>query len=150
MHFYTCSNNGVTAIISEGVYQDIQKHVEIYKFFYTTDEKPDVDHKDRWRAALSTEATQHLTTPIFTFVRNDRFRGAPWFTGDDTLFKVICEHIRDNGGTIEHRFFNVPFSNGAEVGMHGKEEIRYELAYVTTRRQFFETFGVELDDLIPK
>jgi len=107
-----------------------------------------VEYQKRWRLVVAADdATHHLNTPTFTFVRSERFNSSPWFTATDDVLDLLIEHIKKNGGRIEEAAFYVPFSNGCELGIHGKDAMKSDLAYVTTSRQFRETFGISLTDL---
>jgi len=90
----------------------------------------------------------HLRGPIFTFVDEERYQRAPWFTGDRGLATVLFHYIHREGGTVVESGIFAPFSNGAEVGMHGAEAQRTELSYVTTEREFLETFGITVKELM--
>ena len=144
--FFANYNNGVTAIVSEEVYNDIHRQRMIRQQFVAREES--VEYKDRWRADLASKATEHLTVPIFTFASDDRFEESPWFTGNRQVYKTLVEYIRKNGGVVEEGGFFVPFSNGCEIGMHSKDAMKSELAYVTTSQQFRETFGISQAELV--
>ena len=118
----------------------------IRQHFLTSEEK--VEYKDRWRASVADKATNHLCLPTFTFVRDDRFIESPWFTGNDNVLELLMKHIKETGGRIESSGFYVPFSNGCEVGMHGKDAMKADLAYVTTQQQFRDTFGISMAELV--
>jgi hypothetical protein len=77
---------------------------------------------------------------------------SPWFTGTDdpngdSDLTSLLNYITRNGGRFCSSSFHVPFSNGAEVGLHGREAQLNELRYVTTDSQFKETFGISLGEL---
>lgn len=141
MIFYTCYNNGVRALVSEGVLADINKAWAIQQVLN------DADHKVQGRdySTPLSEGLCHIGTPTFTFVYTDRFVKSPWFTGDNEFLDALCKQIVEDGGRIESSSFHVPFSNGCEIGVHGDRAMASELAYVTTEQQFFETFGVTRD-----
>lgn len=138
--FFICYNNGVTALVSEEVKNDLHKQYVIWQNF--AEREKDEEYTKRWRAATASEATRHLKTPIFTFVQDERFKKSPWFTGNDELLEMLCLHIKECGWEIEEGSFFVPFSNGCEIGLHGKDSMKSELAQVTTEQQFRETFGL--------
>jgi hypothetical protein len=144
--FFTCSNNGVIAIVNEDVYNDIHRQRMIRQYFTTRDEK--VEYSERWRAGVADNATNHLNVPTFTFVRPERFQESPWFTASYDVLNLLIDHIESIGGMIEDAGFYVPFSNGCEVGIHGKDSMKSDLTYVTTSQQFCETFGISLAELV--
>ena len=82
----------------------------------------------------------------------DRTFGAPWFTGttspegSNDLHRLL-NYITRNGGWFSSASFYVPFSNGAETGLHGTDAQLNELRYVTTSAQFEETFDISLSEL---
>ena len=143
--YFSCFNNGVTAIVSEEVYNDIQRHNTIWQNF--AEREKEVEYKDRYRSDLASEATFHLTTPTFTFTRVERFSESPWFTGDMYDLNEVIKFIEENGGVVEHSGFYVPFSNAAEIGLHGKQAMRGDLVHVTNSQQFRETFGISLPEI---
>jgi len=146
--YYLCSNNGVRALVSEEVYLDIEKYNNIWRYFSEAD-KEFTDYENRWRAELSGRAVYHLMGPIFTFVHEDRFGKYPWFTGIVEDYALIAQKLESRGDIIEEGGFYVPFSNAAEIGLHGKDAMKSELSHTTTRAQFRETFGFSLEELRP-
>ena len=147
MRYYTNYNNGVTALISEEVSRDIKKQNTIWQLCAKRDAEK--AYGDRMLGATASSALNHLCVPIFTFVDPERAAESPWFTGDNKLLNALLDHINENGGFIltEHNNFYVPFSNGSELGMHGEESMKRELAYVTTEMQFRGTFGVSIQEI---
>ena len=144
--YYSCYNNGVTAIVSEEVLHDIEKFNKIYHLFIEQEKgKPYTD--ERKLAHVASEGVRHLATPVFTFARTERVAESPWFTGDTEVLDRLRSYIRYTGGTIESEGFHVPFSNGMEYGMHGHEAMTHELSYVTTEQQFREAFGISIAQL---
>ena len=134
--FYICYNNGVNAVVSGDILEDIQKKRAVASVLRATDD--DVDF------------TPHIPEfPIFTFANEERVSRSPWFTGIfETDLKPLLGHIANNGGRIYgDSSFHVPFSNGCEVSSHGREAQLEELRYVTTSAQFEETFGISLHEL---
>lgn len=140
--FFACRNNGVTAIVSEEVYNDIHRQRMIRQHFTTCEEN--VEYNERWLASVADKATNYLNVPTFTFVRPERFQESPWFTATDDVLDRLIDYIKYNGDKIEEAGFYVPFSNGCELGIHGKDAMKNDLAYVTTSQQFRETFGISL------
>ncbi|MFA6270038.1 MAG: hypothetical protein WC657_02400 [Candidatus Paceibacterota bacterium] len=141
-------NNGVTAVVSQEVFSDIRKLGEIRQLF--SDRERDKSYDDRFLAESADRGLSAIGKPVFTFTRNERAAESPWFTGDGELFKALAAHINENGDCIETGGFFVPFSNGCEIGIHGKESMASELAFVTTEQQFRETFGISRMELLAK
>lgn len=146
--YYYGYNNGVSAIVGEATLASIRKHNDIWQLF--ADREKEVEYKERWRAEVASEATRNLTTPIFTFVRRERFVESPWFTGDTELMHALVAEIKERGDIIQEAGFYVPFSNGCEVGIHGKSSMRSELGYVTSENQFEQVFGISINSLVTK
>ena len=145
--FFFCYNNGVTAIVDEATLASIHKRNAIWQLFEEREKK--AKFKEYWWAPhVASEGTWHLSVPIFTFVRQERFKESPWFTGDTGLMDALIEHIKERGDVFQDAGFYVPFSNGCEIGTHGKESMRGELSNVTTEKQFEEIFGVRVSELV--
>lgn len=142
--YYSCYNNGVNAIVSEEVLRDLEKRQEIYKVFWS--------HSAYFQSAEFNSARRDglrgLGVPIFTFVSPERFKTAPWCTGDNDLRDAVLKQIQKNGGDVYIKSFHVPFSNGIECGLSGPESMVAELAHVTTEQQFRETFGVSIEECL--
>ncbi len=145
--YYVCNNNGVTAIVSEETYKDMKKHRTISLWFDKCNIKKSYEEREL-SAMLVYSALKHLCVPIFTFTNPEREKSSPWFTGDTIILVALMKHIKDNVGIIENGSFYVPFSNGCETGLHGKESMKYELSYVTTEKQFRDAFGISISELI--
>lgn len=137
--FHTCYNNGVEAVVSHEVFENIRrKRLILTKLKVKNDLLPHISE-----------------VPIFTFVNIGRLEESPWFTGtcstrDDpnvSDVRLLLNYITRNGGHFGGAMFYVPFSNGAEMGLHGSQSQRDELRYVTTDAQFMEAFGVSLNEL---
>ena len=143
--YFSCYNNGVTALVSEEVYNNLKKQASIQRLF--TEREKDVTFNEQWRTETSYQGLRHLLVPIFTFTRVERFGESPWFTGDINFLNELHKHIEENGGVVESSGFFVPFSNGCEVGIHGKDAMKNELAYVTTEQQFREAFGISVSEI---
>ena len=135
--FYACSNNGVLALMGEDAYNNTGKCNRIRMTLNDPNHRaPGRDIDEPLDKGLA-----HIPiTPVFTFTHNERFAKSPWFTGGGLLLEVLYECVLA-GGKIEEGWFYVPFSNGAEIGMHGDRAMVRELSYVTTAEQFRETFG---------
>lgn len=147
MKFYTCSNNGVTALVSELVLADINKKNAIRQILN------DDDHKVKGRDISEplSEGLKHLNTkPVFTFVRGERFAKSPWFTGGEDLISSLHQHLTEKCITVQEGWFHVPFSNAAEIGVHGDQARASELSYVTTEQQFIDAFGISIEELLAK
>ena len=144
--YFSCYNNGVTAIVSEEAYNDFGKLARIYHYFCSQDTDPKCELRK-----TAYEAVMHLANhPTFTFARSERVSESPWFTGDNELAGALMIHIRTSGGSVDQRGFQVPFSNAVELGIHGQDSMKKELAYVTTEEQFRETFGITRAELLAK
>ena len=143
--YYSCYNNGVTAIISEEVLLNLEKFQYIQCYFI--DEEKNRLYSERNLTSVATEGLQHLIRPVFTFARTERVKNSPWFTGENEILYTLVSHIRKNGDDIKNAGFHVPFSNGMELGVHGAEVMKGELSFVTTEQQFRETFGISLAEL---
>lgn len=133
--FFQNSNNGVTALIREDLQQNNEKVTRIH---HTLEPSKLGQVRDAIYDALS-----HIPQkPVFTFVSRERLFRHPWFTGDETLLVMIEEYIRKEGGTVTNNSSVwVPFSNGSEMGLHGLDAQRDELAYVTSEADFVAMFG---------
>ena len=142
--YYSCYNNGVNAIVSEEVLRDLEKRQEIYKVF----QGHSAHFQTQEYEVAKAEGLRGLGLPIFTFVNPERFKTAPWCTGDTDLLTALQKQIQKDGGVLYITGFYVPFSNGAECGLSGPESVAAELAYVTTERQFRETFGVSIEECL--
>ena len=141
-------NNGVTAVVSQEVFNDIKKLGKIRQLF--SDRERDKSYDDRFLAESADRGLRAIGKPVFTFTRNERASESPWFTGDGELFKALTDYINENGDCIETGGFFVPFSNGCEIGIHGKDAMASEMAYVTTEQQFRDTFGITIAELKAK
>lgn len=145
--FHNCYNNGVEAVVSHEIWENIEKRYAIVRALGLLE---DVREKIVWKEDI----LPHLPEmPIFTFASTDRVTKSPWLTGtrssedrENDLHRLL-NYITKNGGWFSNIPFYVPFSNGAEMGLHGPKAQLSELRYVTTNSQFEETFGVSLDEL---
>ena len=147
MKFYVSTNNGVTGVVSEDVMRDINRRTLIAKCFARTD----INFGEQLRLQRATRhALQHLSTPTFTFSREWRVNAQPWFTGSRPLLAALTQHIESMRHVIVFANFFVPFSNGHEIGHHGREAMAEEMGYVTTGRQFQETFGMSSVEILEK
>lgn len=137
--FHNYYNNGVEAVVSGGIYQNMRKKRAITLALENMG-KGNGDQGDM---------LPHIPeTPVFTFASKDRVDKSPWFTGTTSSDSCrLLNYITRNGGWFSNASFYVPFSNGAEIGFHGPEAQREELRYVTTDVQFEETFGISLQEL---
>ncbi len=141
--FFVCNNGGVTATMSEDTRVDILKDLAIRTRLACKHHYTDISVElDR--------GLGHLCVPIFTFVSTKRFTESPWFTGDSDLFNALVVYLESGGAEFAPWGFYVPFSNGMELGMHGEREMENELSYVTTERQFQDTFGISRNELLQK
>ena len=141
--FLFCGNNGVTAIASERVVDDLERlngHGGIIHSLDTFCNSAEA------RQALN-RVFSHIGKPIFAFVSPERFTHQPWFTGSTLIWEALADYIEFEGGIIKGGGFYVPFSNGNEMGMHGLEAMENELRFVTTSQHFRETFGIEYGEV---
>ena len=144
--YYLCNNNGVTAIVVEETYKDIMKNEMISSWFEERSTKK--SHEERnLHAIVVCLATQYLSIPTFTFTHCNRASVSPWFTGDTKILIALIKHIKEMRGVLLDGSFYVPFSNGSEIGLHGVDSMRSELNYVTTQKQFRDTFGISISKL---
>lgn len=142
--FYEDRNNGVYALVAEEVFNS---RVRFDKIRQVLSAHPPVNDGRQFDVALLS-AIPLPRRPIFTFVSSQtRSDESPWFTGNEAMLDNLREHILDEGGRIEQSSVWVPFSNGAEMGYHGLDAQCAELWYVTTDEQFFQAFGITLEDL---
>jgi len=140
--FFVGYNNGVTAIVTEDVLENRDKRLAILNAL-RKDNNP-LPHIDR----IAEKGLGHIPdSPIFTFARDERADNEPWFTGNNTFLQRVFNHIAKEGGQCIKRSFWIPFSNGAEVGLHGDEAQIEELRYVTTYQNFIDTFAIEEDEI---
>ena len=136
--FHICYNNGVYAVVSHEIYENIRRKRQILV-----------------RLEMERDLIPHIPeTPIFTFAGKDRVAKSPWFTGNDgdsddrkNDWHRLMNYIHREGGHYIDATFYVPFSNGCETGLHGPATQCDELRYVTTDAQFKETFGISLAEL---
>lgn len=134
-------NNGVSAIAHKTVREHAYRCSEIVTRFTQEHGGSHSPLAGGIEAAL--RSTQG---PIFTFASTERVAESPWFTGDFDLYGTLLAHIEQEGGVITRGLY-VPFSNGMEVGLHGQKLQCIELGWVASGWQFFQTFGVTLDEL---
>ncbi len=138
----------MVAIVSEEVYNDLRKAHQIWEHFKERDDERNIPYNDQWKALTASQAVGHLTVPIFTFTHDERWKTQPWFTGGEKLWSMLNDYFEQSDNYIERdRSFFVPFSNGAELGMHGKDAMVGEFRYVTTETQFRDTFGISPTEL---
>jgi hypothetical protein len=132
--FYSYVNNGVDTIVSEDVLQALNRFRQIGDDI-TKELRHDLRPEVRTKIA---EAMVHLCVPIFTFVRKSRLEKDPVYTGDRRLLDALTEYIGAQGGRVEQESYYVPFSSGPED---------HDYRYVTSDKQFFDTFGVSIEKL---
>ena len=142
--FCECHNNGVTALAMEEAVAELDRLFEIGAAISTLGQ---IGHDER---TAVNRALDRLRLPIFTFAREERVRDEPWFTGDFRLYQVLCDYVRDAGGSKWPGHFYVPFSNGIEMGHRGLQAMCDELQFVTTRQQFRDVFGISYDELVER
>lgn len=127
--FFQWQNSFVTALVSERVLLDIDRRQDLVNFAATQS-----------HALVSNDIAHFPIVPIFTFAKFDRVKELPLLTGSLTLRARLQNFIETNGGRISAgRSFHVPFSSGPN---------NYDYRYVTTHRQFEETFGTAQADLM--
>jgi hypothetical protein len=147
--YYFCSNNGVTAVVGEKTYKNLQKYQAICTWFGERDIKKSFEERNL-RTETACSGIEHLCVPTFTFTHPERASVSPWFTGDTIILIALIRHIKNNLGLIQGGSFYVPFSNGCEIGLHGEESMRSELRYVTLEQQFQNEFRISTSELIHK
>ena len=124
--FYANSNNGVTAVMTEEAYLK----------------------KEERRALIAETEKKGLGTPnlpqvgpIFTFGRTEH-RSFKFLTGSTiTMNRLLDDHEVLDGNIW------VPFSNGSELGSHGKEAQEFELQFMTSLDEAVEAFGLIPSDI---
>ena len=128
-------------MVREDVYKNNRKINDLYLTLESSLKKQNHDAFFR--------AFGHIAqTPVFTFVTQERVGNSPWYTGTHDLHKALCRYIEREGGEVkELSSVWVPFSNGSERGLHGFDSQVDELRYVTSDRQFVDTFGVSAQQL---
>jgi len=114
------SNNSVTAVVTEEVYQENQR---------------------RQKLAEEAVAERYLrpilppARPVFTF--SDAPSLQCWVTGTMADLEALLK-----GHLLKTRPFYVPFSNSYETGIHGPELQEEEWKFHTTLGEVMETFGL--------
>ncbi len=140
--FFVNYNNGVTSITPERVVRNQGLVATTHDRIASGMNQMDAEVRAQYMDALK-DALAHIpTTPVFTFVDDERKSKSPWFTGTTHTENALVEWVKENGGHIEGNAGYVPFSNAAELGVHGPDAMRNELRYVTTEAQFEEIFGI--------
>lgn len=139
--FNSAYNNGVSAIAHRTVREHAYRCSEIVKRLTEEHGGSSSPLADAIEAAL-----QNSNGPIFTFASTERVAESPWFTGDGFDLYALLTHIEQEGGVIARSLY-VPFSNGLELGFHGTAAQVLELGWVASGWQFFQTFGITLDEL---
>lgn len=140
--FFTCQNNGVEALISEAIADNRSKAFDIARVLS--------EHEFEKRPLIESALAHLPRGPIFTFVSLERFGRSPWFTGTHRDLKELCAYIEEEGGKVTQGSFCVPFSNGAETGLHGASAQLSELAYVTGADEFESIFGIGLNEIMQR
>jgi len=121
--FRTCTNNGVTAVCSEEVYQKIGDRAELVRKCE--------EHK------LPHPSLPPIT-PIFTFSDPTHSSHRPFHTGS---FQLMDRLLREH--KVERGWIWVPFSNGTEhTYVHNPESARWEWQFRTTLEEAMTTFGL--------
>lgn len=123
--FYMWSNNGVVAVVTGAVFQEIE-------------------HRHRIAGEARAEGRELYlppARPVFTFSRPGLPGLDEWLTGTIEDMEVLL------GGheVISDRSFYVPFSNGYQWGTLGEELAEEERRFRTTLREAMDAFG-----LVPK
>lgn len=114
------SNNSVTAVVTEEVYQENQRRQKLAE------------------EAVAEGCLRPIllpVRPVFTF--SDASSLQCWVTGTMADLEVLLK-----GHLSKTRPFYVPFSNGYETGIHGPELQRQEWSFHTTLGEAMETFGL--------
>lgn len=124
--FYTCHNNGVTAVVTEEVYKRIQERGELL-----------AECKGK---GLPCPQLPPIT-PIFTFGLTGH-HSFMFFTGSLELKEKLLE-----GHDVKHESFWVPFSNGNEWACRYKPELaEWEWQFLTSADQVIEAFGLVIPE----
>ena len=132
--FFRNYNNGVYSLASEEVFRGREKAERILNHLCLAEEVEVLE--------LPLPAS-----PIFTFAHYDRVLESPWFTGHAECLRKLIEHICEAGGSVLDSGLHVPFSNGVEKGRFDRAAQLAELRYVTSERQFAETFGITINEI---
>ncbi len=120
--FVTWSNNGVAALVTEEVYQKMMVRVATLNQLE--------------RGGMYEDASRlPIVRPIFTFSDYPHLRG--WVTGSMADREEFLKWA-----IVESKIIYVPFSNGRESGLRGKEAQEDEVQYRTTLREAIEAFGL--------
>jgi len=142
--FYSNCNNGVRALVSSAVADDMEKQAAIRNRIIEIWRKRDVFKP-------LDIGLMHLGTPTFTFSSKMLNRNSPWLTGDNDLYVALVAELENQGyQVVQTSSIFVPFSNGTETGSSGFDAMAEELRYVTTSDQFTATFGISIDALKAK
>jgi hypothetical protein len=141
--FFHNHNNGVTSLLSEEVLRSMELRWEVEgKVRKDLGLNLEIKAAQEFIDAMN-RGLQHIpVTPVFTFVSVERKPNSPWATGTTLIEAAIIAWIWEEGGQVQSGYGYVPFSNGSESGHHGPNALGRELQYVTTEKQFVETFGI--------
>jgi len=147
--FVTCSNNGVVAIMPWQSWKDyVADYRQMNEIVEELGRRANIEERHSVKEEARTAIAHMNAEPIFTFCNDDRFKTSPWYTGSLSLLAKLKKYLGENGGvTFNDSGIFVPFSNGAEVGIHGEDAQRSELRNVTTAGQFRDAFGISIEEL---
>ena len=124
--FYTCHNNGVTAVVTEEVYKRLQERGELLA---------ECKKRDLPIPQLPP------IVPIFTF-SDPQHPSSIFFTGSLEVKEKLLE-----GHDVKHGGFWVPFSNGNEWACrHNPELAEWEWQFLTSADQVIEAFGLVIPE----
>ncbi|OGC47906.1 hypothetical protein A2886_01460 [candidate division WWE3 bacterium RIFCSPHIGHO2_01_FULL_42_13] len=124
--FYANSNNGVTAVMTEEAYLKLEERRTLIA--------------ETERKGLGTPNLPQIG-PIFTFGRGEH-RSFKCLTGST----IVMNRLLDDHEVLHGNIW-VPFSNGAELGIHGREEQQFELQFMTSLDEAVEAFGLMPSDI---
>jgi len=148
--FYYCQNNGVLALATAETVKNMRRRRMIVSCIGSLgSEEGDHELQREWRygnANVAERTLQHRG-PIFTFCEPERYEKSPWFTGNLGHLHFLLDYIMKQGGECMDGEFYVPFSNGAEMGLHGKESLANELSYVVDENDVVATFGMLTEEI---
>lgn len=137
--FFTNIHNSVSVIVDELTYNDGLKRSAIYRCLVGG--HPNVSYARNQGTIAFNKGLNHLSgVPVFTFTDTRSELTGPWVTGSSALLESLWRYIEDEGGQIGMRPMFVPFSNGAQPDADA-------LRFVTTERQFLETFGITTEQV---
>ncbi len=140
--FHIGDNNGVVGLIEEEVLEQ-----RTFKGHLISQLEDRVGLAYRPKVRIAVDDALPPDGPIFTFTNSDRNERSSWYTGDRKLLEKLLIYVKSEGAKIKQGGGYIPFSNGYEICLAGVDLMRSELRFITTKRQFIETFGISPEDL---